>query len=104
MATYLITGGSRGLGLELAAQLATSPTNDVKTVIATARSDPSGALKELIENSKGRVEFVKLDVTNEASANEAATCVASSVGHVDVLINNAGSINWMSGGIDKMYS
>ena len=102
MATFLITGCSRGLGLELATQLAASSTSEVKTVIATARSDTSAALKELIEKSNGRVQFVKLDVTNQASAKEAATHIASSVGHIDVLINNAGSINWMSEGIDKM--
>ena len=102
MATFLITGCSRGLGLELATQLAASSTNEVKAVIATARSDASAALKKLIENSNGRVQFVKLDVTNQASAKEAATLVASSIGHIDVLINNASSINWMSEGIDKM--
>lgn len=102
MATFLITGCSRGLGLELVTQLATFSSNKVKTVIATARSDTSAALKTLIENSDGRVQFVKLDVTNQASAREAATYVASSVGHIDVLINNAGSMNWTSEGINKM--
>ena len=102
MATFLITGCSRGLGLELVTQLAASSPNEVKTVIATARSETSPALKELIEKSNGRVQFVKLDVTDQGSVNEAAARVASSVGSIDVLINNAGSINWMSGGIAKM--
>ena len=102
MATFVITGCSRGLGLELATQLTASSTNEVKTVIATARSDTSAALKKLIEISNGRVQFVQLDATNKASAKEAATRIASSVGHIDVLVNNAGSINWMSEGIDKM--
>ena len=102
MATFVITGCSRGLGLELATQLTALSANVVKTVIATARSDTSAALKKLVENSNGRVQFVELDVTNKASAKEAATRVASSAGHIDVLVNNAGSINWMSEGIDKM--
>ena len=102
MATFLITGCSRGLGLELATQLAASNPSEVKTVIATARSDTSTALKKLIETSNGRVQFVELDVTNQTSAQEAVNRISSSVGLVDVLINNAASINWMSEGIAKM--
>ena len=102
MATFLITGCSRGLGLELVTQLAASSPNEVKTVVATARNETSPALKELIEKYNGRVQIVKLDVTDQASVNEAAARVASSLDSIDVLINNAGSINWMSSGIEKM--
>ena len=102
MATFLITGCSRGLGLELVRQLATSSINEVKTIIATARSDTSATLKELIENSNGRIHLVKLDVIDQASIKEAVTRVTSFIDHIDILINNAGSINWMSEGIDKM--
>lgn len=102
MANYLITGCSRGLGLELATQLAALPANEVNTVIATARSGTSSALNKLIQDSGGRVQFIKLDVTSHTSAKEAAAQIAGSIGHLDVLVNNAGSINWMSSSIDKM--
>ena len=102
MAVFLITGCSRGLGLELATKLAASPKDEVKTIIATARDNTSTALRQLIDNSDGRVRFEKLDVTSQSSAKEAAASVADVISHVDVLINNAGAINWMSGGIDKM--
>ena len=69
MASYLITGASRGFGLALARQLASLPASDVSKVFATARGD-TPALEELAKKSPGRVVVVKLDVTNEASISK----------------------------------
>ena len=102
MATYLITGCSRGLGLELVRQLATRPASDVTAVVATARGDAPPALAKLIDSSGGRIQFFKMDVTSEKSIKDAAAAVESSVGAIDVLINNAATSNWTSGGIEKM--
>ena len=102
MTVYLVTGCSRGLGLELTSQLLLMPQSLVGTVIATARSEPPAALGDIIKNSNGRAKFIKLDVTNSASANEAAVQVDKIYGKVDVLINNAGSIKWMTSGIESM--
>lgn len=102
MAVYVITGCSRGLGLELARQLAAEPPGKIKTVVATARGQASKGLQEVIDKSDGRVLFVPLDITSTKSAAAAASLTASKVDAVDVLINNGGSINWMSEGIEKM--
>lgn len=65
--TYLITGASRGLGLEFARQLlAASPEN---RVIAAARNPSSATeLSALIAANPGRIESIKLDVSDEKSA------------------------------------
>jgi len=96
--TYFITGCSRGLGLALAVEL--SKRGDF--VFATARGDPTPALQELVSNSSGRVEYLKLDVTNRSNAEEAAKHVEASGKSIDVLINNAGVINETSNRLDAM--
>jgi len=98
--TYLITGCSRGLGLALATEL--SKTGNF--VFATSRGDPTPALKELIEGPNGQVKHVKLDVTNRASVGEAEKQIEAILQGkgIDVLINNAGVINWMTEGIHTM--
>ncbi|KAK4699936.1 hypothetical protein P7C70_g6318, partial [Phenoliferia sp. Uapishka_3] len=98
--TYLITGASRGLGLEFARQLLASSPNNV--VIAAARN-PSTAteLQALVKANPGRIESVKLDVSDEQSVEAGVAEVAKSTlgkGGIDVLINNAGVLTagWKS--------
>ncbi|KAI5474931.1 hypothetical protein MNV49_002181 [Pseudohyphozyma bogoriensis] len=90
--TYLISGASRGLGLETARQLlALSPSNQV---IAAARNpETADGLKELVRANVGRIEVVKLDASDPESIKSGMAQVAKSalVGDgLDVLINNAG--------------
>lgn len=96
MASYLITGGSRGLGLELATQLASS--SDVSVVFATGRTESPG-LKELIQKSKGKVIFVELEATSQDSIKQAVVSVEKALGvkGLDVLINNAGIQDYTPG-------
>ncbi|KAL8711807.1 MAG: hypothetical protein Q9220_003751 [cf. Caloplaca sp. 1 TL-2023] len=104
MANYLITGSSRGLGLELATQLAAMPTNQTSIVFATARQQASAKLQELIDASHGRVVFVALDSTDQQSVKNAVVSVDRMLKGwgLDVLINNAGIIPMTSGGIEAM--
>ena len=90
MASYLITGSSRGIGLELTKLLTSS--SDVRTVFATARS-LSPALQEVVNSSNGRVQFVPLEVAKEDSIAAAVQEVTQKLGPgngLDVLVNNAG--------------
>ena len=93
MSSYLITGCSRGLGLELVKQLLLAPSSSVSTVLATSRSSsPSALLHEQIKGSKGRVHHVQLDVNDKKSiqsASQHASQLLDGRG-LDVLINNAG--------------
>lgn len=92
MASYLITGCSRGLGLEMTKILSSSAPDAVSTVFATARN-LTPALKEVIDASNGRVQFVTLDVLDESSITAAVSKVTQLLGPdkgLDVLINSAG--------------
>lgn len=104
MATYLITGSSRGLGLELVTQLAALPSSHVGRVFATARSDSSAKLQEIVQTSSGRVEYVKLDTADKASIKEAAAQIEQRLESqgLDVLINNVGINTMTMGGIEAM--
>jgi NAD(P)-dependent dehydrogenase (short-subunit alcohol dehydrogenase family) len=105
MASYLITGSSRGLGLAMASRLASLPKSDVSAVFATARQDNSPQLRQLVNSSPGRVGFVPLDVTDEKSAVDAAGLVEQQLQGrgLDVLINNAGVMPLSRQGLEGMY-
>lgn len=83
--TILVTGASRGLGLEFARQYAADGWN----VLAACRAPGEAAeLQGLAVGSGGRVQVVALDVTDAASVKNAAARLAEVP--IDLLINNAG--------------
>lgn len=84
MATYLVTGANRGIGLEYCRQL--KERGD--TVIAVCRS----ACDEL-KNLGVQIE-PNIDITNDASVNDLVNRLQGL--HLDVLINNAGIIKRVS--------
>lgn len=97
MATYVITGTSRGIGLELVRQLAAEPSSQVKTVIAITRDNKSTALNSIVEQSEGRVaNIVITDITDEKTILKAVPEIEKALaGHaLDILINNAGMADW----------
>lgn len=103
MASFLITGASRGFGLALARELVSLPAKDVSKIFASARGD-SPALDELAKSSSGRVVVVKLDVTNQQSIEKAVAEVEAKleVKGLDVLINNAGVCQYAADGVKSM--
>lgn len=93
MSTYLITGCSRGLGLAFVKELVEGEHASVRLVIATSRNPQApAALQAIIDSAPDRVKHVSLDVTDQASINEAVKTVQDILGKsgLDVLINNAG--------------
>jgi NAD(P)-dependent dehydrogenase (short-subunit alcohol dehydrogenase family) len=103
MASFLVTGASRGLGLAFVQRLSALPVSEVGTVFATARSQ-SPELEELAKQSAGRVIVIKLEVTDETSIKQAATKVGDKLGGkgLDVLINNAGVCDYTPDGVKAM--
>jgi len=82
MTTTLITGANRGLGLEVARRLVHAGHD----VWIGARSPQGG---QAAADRLG-AHFVQLDVTDDASVAAAVETVDAAVGHLDVLVNNAG--------------
>ena len=82
METVLITGASRGIGLELTRQFLDLGYN----VISTYRGQPSAQLESLLSNKA--LMLHELEVTDEASISTLAAQLSNS--NIDVLINNAG--------------
>jgi NAD(P)-dependent dehydrogenase (short-subunit alcohol dehydrogenase family) len=78
----LVSGASRGIGREIARQLA---ADHGFAVLAGAR-DPERAGRPDHE----AIEWVALDVTDQAGVDELAARVRSDPGRLDVLVNNAG--------------
>ncbi|CAG8948836.1 hypothetical protein HYFRA_00001959 [Hymenoscyphus fraxineus] len=103
MASYLITGTSRGLGLTLVKQLVSRPSSEVSIIFATARSE-SKALTELAESNAGRISIVQLEAKSESSIKDAVKVVEEKLGGkgLDVLINNAAIGNHTPAGIATM--
>lgn len=85
----LITGGSRGLGLVLARQLARRGAR--LSICSRDPAELSRAVEDLREYG-GKVVAVECDVTDRARVREFVTVARHGNGPIDVLVNNAGVI------------
>jgi NAD(P)-dependent dehydrogenase (short-subunit alcohol dehydrogenase family) len=86
----LVTGGNKGIGREIAAQLARLG----HTVIIGARTQQRGEeAAAQLRDEGGDVTAVVLDVTDQASVAAAAETVEERYGRLDALVNNAGISN-----------
>lgn len=80
---WLITGASRGFGLEIVkAALAAGDK-----VVATVRSNPEKLKSQF---SKENLLVTVLDVTDELQSKDVAKLAIQEFGKIDVLVNNAG--------------
>ena len=87
MRRFLVTGASRGIGLELVRQLVERGDR----VFAGYRdASTAGRLLKLAADKHNRLTAVPLDVTDAASIDSAHDEVARNVDALDVLVNNAG--------------
>ena len=85
----LITGANKGIGLETARQLA---RDHGFTVLVGARDEKRGTDAASQLQSEGlNAQFLLLDPTDVAAVERARAHVEEKFGHLDVLINNAGT-------------
>ena len=83
MATWIITGGNRGIGKEFIHQLLSKN----QTVITGVRNP------EQMDAKHELLSILKLDVSDSQSVIEFAQSVSQITEQVDVLVNNAGRID-----------
>lgn len=84
----LVTGANKGIGLEIARNLADAGC----TVLLGARDAGRGreAVKKLEQAGLKDVRWIQIDVTQEESVKAAAQKIESENGRLDILVNNAG--------------
>lgn len=85
----LITGGSRGLGLVLARQLA---AEGAKIVICARSADQLSRAEQELSEAGADVFAATCDVTQPSDVNRLVAEVTEHFGRIDVLVNNAGVI------------
>ncbi|MBD2754495.1 SDR family NAD(P)-dependent oxidoreductase [Spirosoma validum] len=94
----IVTGGSKGLGLAMAAGLASAGAN----VMLVNRNADEGAqaANELSDDFGIKAISFAADITNEAQSEAMAKAAIDAFGQIDILINSAG-IN-IRGAIDEL--
>jgi short-subunit dehydrogenase len=85
----LITGGSRGLGLVMARQLA---EQGAKLAICARHADQLQRAEDELRSRGAEVLALACDLTERTDAERLITEVTDHYGRIDVLINNAGII------------
>lgn len=84
----IITGGSRGLGVEMAKALADAGAN---VVVCSRSADQARAAGEELESAYGPAcRGYGCDVSDPAQVEALVGQVIAEFGHIDVVINNAG--------------
>lgn len=94
--TALITGGSRGLGLQIAEALGEAGAHLVITSRKTADLEIA---KSHLEARGVTVDYVAADNSQEADIVRLADEALAKLGQVDILVNNAGAV-WLASAED----
>lgn len=87
MKIVLITGANSGIGLETALELA---RNGYRVMAGMRALERGAELMEIAARENLAIQAVALDVTQEASRQQAVRQVLERHGRIDVLVNNAG--------------
>src|SRR5690242_9701930 len=113
MKTVLVTGGNKGIGYEVARQLASkgfhvfvgarnskagrkaaeeiAKHGQARSATASATHERSDAGRAALQTG-GKATFLEIDVSDNESVTNAAHEFANAADHLDVLVNNAGII------------
>jgi gluconate 5-dehydrogenase len=86
--TALITGGSRGLGLQMAEALG---SQGAKLLLSARKSDELQQAKTHLEKHGIDADWFAADGAKDADITALTDAAMQKLGHVDILINNAGA-------------
>src|ERR1700746_3857779 len=87
--TALVTGGSKGIGLETARALA---REGVKVLICARRESAlADAARDIMRTTQAKIETHPLDVTKVEQIQTIPRVITDKLGRIDILINNAGT-------------
>ncbi|MHC4715643.1 MAG: SDR family NAD(P)-dependent oxidoreductase [Planctomycetota bacterium] len=84
----IVTGGSRGLGKEMALALADAGTDLL--LLARTETDVAAAAEEVASATGRKVLAAAADVADRASVESAVGRCMDELGRIDILVNNAG--------------
>jgi NAD(P)-dependent dehydrogenase (short-subunit alcohol dehydrogenase family) len=87
--TALVTGANKGIGYEVAQQLA---GKGFHVFVGARKRDAGRKAANEIAKAGGRATFLEIDVADNASVSVAAHEFSECADHLDVLVNNAGII------------
>jgi NAD(P)-dependent dehydrogenase (short-subunit alcohol dehydrogenase family) len=97
--TALVTGASSGLGTRFATTLAAAGAH---VVLAARRTDRLEALAEEIGRAGGHARAISMDVTDVASVRAGVAAAESTLGSLDILVNNSGvSVTKRAGDVEE---
>ncbi len=83
----LVTGGGRGIGLEISKQLA---AQGIITILTARNMHEGRPLVDELRNQWKNIWYHQLDVTDETSIRDLIKYLEEDCGKLDILINNAG--------------
>lgn len=90
----LVTGANKGIGLEIARQLAQA---GVHVIIGARDPDRGSAAVAELSSAGLRAQFVPLDLNDHAIIAAAARTIQAEHGRLDILVNNAGIVDAADG-------
>ena len=83
----LVTGGNRGIGLEICRQLSRL---GVFVVLGSRNASQGISVARELVSGGGKVEARQLDVSNLENIKDCMTSIRKQFGRLDILVNNAG--------------
>ncbi|ESQ92862.1 SDR family oxidoreductase [Asticcacaulis benevestitus] len=86
----LVTGANKGIGLEIARQLARA---GVLVLIGSRDVERGSAAAALLSSEGGRAKFIRLDLNDHSSIEAAAETIRTEHNRLDILVNNAGIVD-----------
>ncbi len=84
----IVTGGSRGLGLQIARALG---AHGAELVIGSRKADELNATADLLRAEGMTVHAIPVDLGDPDKITDFADEAIKALGHVDILVNNAGA-------------